>query len=379
MSEKQNDGQPEPLSPGSKGQSASKDGSNNKSSSLASRIQNSASTLVRDAVTRPSGQAVGADLSQTLGNSSKAGSSRQQLSGSSAASAAMESFSRSSHTAAGFASGAEAGGVGGSAPESFRSPMPVHGGVALDAMGQDQFQNEYGDELLFGNSVLSQPQGKGKGKGREIEESPDVPRSEFHDAWEAAFNQTTVAGQSTTSYTAPPHTSLQNSEDGAAVVSLLSDPAFQPEFLPTEDDPTDYSVIDTVPPLTAEEIQIIDSFRRHPSSSQGTEEPHHHRPITSRSLIPDIDSFLAQQDANNNSHAAVDTATLRDTVLSNLPGAEDWIGVEDRYHEEVWGYLRPTLEAASKELEEKKKSPGKEEKDGPAVRRLKMILRHMQR
>lgn len=324
---------------------------------------------------------MGADLAQTLGTSSKAGSCRQQLSERSAASSAvMESFSRSNHAAAGSSSGAEAGGAGGSAPESFRSPMPVHGGFALDAMEQDQFQKEYGDELLFGNSGPSQPQGKGKGKEREIEESPNVPRSEFHDAWEAASSQTTAAGQSTSSYTAPPHTSLQNAEDGAAVVSLLSDPVFQPEFLPTEDDPTDYSVSDTVPPLTAEELQIIDSFRRRPSSSQGTEELQHHRPLTSRSLIPDIDSFLAQHDARNDSnHAAVDTAILRDTVLSNLPGAEDWIGVEDRYHEEVWGYLRPALEAASKELEEKKKNgPEKKEEDGPAVRRLKMILRHMQ-
>lgn len=78
----------------------------------------------------------------------------------------------------------------------------------------------------------------------------------------------------------------------------------------------------------------------------------------------------------------MDTETLRNMVLSHLPGAEDWMAVEERYHDEVWGYLRPTLEAAKKEIEEKKEkekqgSPNVR-KDGPAVRRLKMILRHMQ-
>ncbi|KAL1965800.1 hypothetical protein VTN77DRAFT_5121 [Rasamsonia byssochlamydoides] len=374
MSEREGDSQQEPPS---QSQSASKDatgtGHKEKSSSLASRIQKSASTLVRGAITRPGGHAMGTDLaqSQTLGNGSKAGSSRQQLSGSSsAASVAMESLSLSRSNGTGAGSAAPNGvGVGSSAPESFRSSMQVQGGFALDAMGQDQFQSEYGDESLFWNSGLLQHQEKGKGKGkeREIEESTDF---EFQPAWEAAS-----AGKSTsTPHTAPQASSLQNAQDGAAVVALLSDPNFQPEFLPTADDPTDYSVIDTVAPLTAEELQIIDRFRRHQSSS--AEDRAAERRITSRSLIPDIDGFLAQ-DA---SHAAMDTTTLRNTVLTNLAGAEDWMGVEERYHEEVWGYLRPALQAASKELEEKKNKPGKgsEEKDGPAVRRLKMILRHMQ-
>jgi hypothetical protein len=320
---------------------------------------------------------MGADLAQTLGNTGKAGSSRwpqQQLSGSSA-SATMEHVSSSYSTGAGSAS-SPALGVDGSATESFRSSTSDRGVFGLDPMGPDQFQRQYGDELLSGDSSLSQTPAKGKGKGRDIGESSDVPQSEFPDAWATASSLSTrQANQPTAGHSAPytaPHASLQTAEDGAAVVSLLSAPDFQPEFFPTADDPTDHSVIDDVAPLTTQELQSIDSFRRHPSFAHETENKQ--RAITSRSLIPDIDSFLAQDGSNN---TVTNPTQLRDAVLSNLPGAEDWIGVEDRYQEEVWGYLRPALEAASRELEESKNS-AQDEGDGPAVRRLKMILRHMQ-
>jgi len=74
-----------------------------------------------------------------------------------------------------------------------------------------------------------------------------------------------------------------------------------------------------------------------------------------------------------------DTA-LRDRVLAELPGSNEWVEVQGRYHDEVWGYLRPALEAAREEIEQKKGGSDGEghDGDGPAVRRLKMILRHME-
>jgi hypothetical protein len=70
--------------------------------------------------------------------------------------------------------------------------------------------------------------------------------------------------------------------------------------------------------------------------------------------------------------------TLRDSVLEYLPGAEDWVTVHERYHDDVWGYLRPALEAAKAEIEERGLEIQEgDENDGPAVRRLKMILKHM--
>lgn len=71
------------------------------------------------------------------------------------------------------------------------------------------------------------------------------------------------------------------------------------------------------------------------------------------------------------------STSLRDAVLANLPGAGDWIGVQERYHDEVWGFLQPVLEDARAEIEEKGAEGLGAGEDGPAVRRLKMILMHM--
>lgn len=71
------------------------------------------------------------------------------------------------------------------------------------------------------------------------------------------------------------------------------------------------------------------------------------------------------------------STSLRDSVLANLPGAGDWIGVQERYHDEVWGFLQPVLEEAKAEIEEKGVEGLGHGEDGPAVRRLKMILMHM--
>jgi hypothetical protein len=89
------------------------------------------------------------------------------------------------------------------------------------------------------------------------------------------------------------------------------------------------------------------------------------------SLIPDIDTFIAQDSSTSD-------LGLRDSVLERLPGAGDWVGVQERYHDEVWGYLRPALEAAKTEMEGGGDGDGDGEgREGPAVRRLRMILKHM--
>jgi hypothetical protein len=95
--------------------------------------------------------------------------------------------------------------------------------------------------------------------------------------------------------------------------------------------------------------------------------------LSSVSLVPDIDAFLNEHDGSG--------VSLRDSVLAELPGSGEWVGVQERYHDEVWGYLRPALEAAREEIEEAKggggEGVGHGDGDGPAVRRLKMILKHM--
>lgn len=137
-------------------------------------------------------------------------------------------------------------------------------------------------------------------------------------------------------------------------------------------------------PLSDEEVKMLESFRRDMGigigmgSGSGFDNrtiPQGSVPLSSVSLVPDIDAFLNEHDPG----ARTGAVSLRDRVLSELPGSNEWVGVQERYHDEVWGYLRPALEAAREEIEEKEKGVEGEghDGDGPAVRRLKMILKHM--
>lgn len=149
-------------------------------------------------------------------------------------------------------------------------------------------------------------------------------------------------------------------EDGAAVISLLTAPS-------AEEDPSTIPETDLDPaplPLSASEREALDSFLQSNTPR-----------LTTASLVPDIDTFLSQG-YNEGLGQGLDQAQgqrLRDEVLAQLPGAGDWVGVQERYHEEVWGFLGPVLEAARKEVEQGLGQDG----EGPAVRRLRMILGHM--
>jgi hypothetical protein len=102
--------------------------------------------------------------------------------------------------------------------------------------------------------------------------------------------------------------------------------------------------------------------------------------MTGSSLVPDIDTFLSQGLGQENENGVGGTSRsgvlLRDEVLAKLPGAGDWVGVQERYHEEVWGFLEPVLEAARTEMESGIDG-GEGGAEGPAVRRLRMVLGHM--
>lgn len=331
------------------------------SKSMASRIQDSASGLFRNAISAPGAHSLPADLAQALGNGSKVGSSvpRGLSAGLPGSSAAGESFQ--SHSTGRLGSAAAEHDAESYVPASFRSGVTQQGGFDLDPLAQDDFQRGVDDNLLYNGVDISDA--KGKGKSRDLSSPADSDLATLNTTWEVHHH---------TQETSFPATQVAQPtilpSDGSAVVSLLSDPNFQPELLPTEEDALDSTDMDAVPPLTASEVEIIESFRRHPSMASGTQNQPHR--ITPMSLIPDIDAFLAQDSPIS------DTAALRDSVLSNLPGAEDWMAVDERYHDEVWGYLRPALEAAKKEIEEQKEGIPHGQ-DGPAVRRLRMILQHM--
>lgn len=264
------------------------------------------------------------------------------------------------------------GDVGG----SFRS-------ATGSATGQDglmeeayQFQNDqaYQDGGLesgvspYEQDAIADIKGKGKGKASEKEYEQDY--QPFENTW-----------QSITATHSEPQSAYQNAQDGSELLTLLTSPSFNPEFpeLITTTDNLDPALVpndlsDPSPfPLSAQEIQTLESFRRklgsHPTQGQ--------RRINPTSLIPDIDNFLSTVPAQTQN----DATALRDAVLTGLPGAEEWMAVEEKYQDEVWGFLKPVLEEARREMEEKEENGGDMEKgreeDGPAVARLKMILRHM--
>lgn len=320
------------------------DNENQNSQSLASRIQNSASGLARNAFLS---SASSGDTAHLLSDSSKA-----TPSSSSSALAAAEHYGET----IGPSSSSSQNQSFHRPAETFRSSSTAQpGGFEIPALTEDEFQSTYGGDLA--GTIDGFEKGKGKGKGRELDLGPDF--TSYHD-------------DTTATPTLVP-------SDGEAVVSILSDQAFDPDFPPTANEPPEYLETELLPShLTPDEVQMIESFRRQLPGSTGPEnnidQPHQ---LNSLSLVPDIGSFLDTVPAPSAIDPSTSQATsLRDTVLTSLPGAADWISVEEKYHDEVWGYLRPTLEAAAKEIESNKDTPTTE--DGPAVRRLKMILSHMQ-
>ncbi|KAL5336839.1 hypothetical protein BJX70DRAFT_371254 [Aspergillus crustosus] len=305
--------------------------------SLASRIQKSASGLARNVFlsSTPS-----ADTANLLLDSSKAAPSASP-----SALAAAEQY----REATGQSSSSSRHHTGHGSTETFRSQATeTTGGLQLPGLTEDDFQNTYGGDLLDSEDY------SGKGKGKTIASGNEPRTSSYHDATTATATLTPF--------------------DGEAVVSVLTDKTFDPEFPPSTNEPAEYLDTELYPPqLTPSEIQMIESFRRQLPRGVGPQQNlYHSRQLNSLSLIPDIGSFLDTLPAST----ATPATSLRDSVLTSLPGATDWISVEENYRDEVWGYLQPTLEAAAREIEVNKAFPGSEE--GPAVRRLEMILKHMQ-
>lgn len=350
---------------------------------LANRIQTSAAGLARSAFHGGAG-----DISQTISSLSD-GKSGSSATGSFQAGGQGYRSSRETSTGPRGPGPSEHAGQAGA--ESFREggtgSTLSQGGFVLPDMSAEEFQRgeAYADAangaMMSGAAItetvdtssrsslddLQGSTGSWKGKGR----AHDPVQLEYNTAWQRAEK---VGVQQQQQQPEPVPT------DGAAVVSLLSDASFDPNFDPSTDE-IDLDPAASPAPLTATEIETLESFKRQMGSSatgmEGSSQQQHQ--LSGHSLIPDIDTFFQQNDpAFSQTQTTPESATsLRDNVLANLPGAADWIAVQERYHDEVWGYLRPALEAAKAEMEEKGAGGEGHGEDGPAVRRLKMILRHM--
>ncbi|PLB50753.1 hypothetical protein P170DRAFT_435929 [Aspergillus steynii IBT 23096] len=331
---------------------------NGSSASLAGRIQNSAQGLARSAFSASSSASDAAHLLPGGSSGSKAGPSTSSR----AAFSAAQQFEDSGASAPSSSAREHSHGITG---ETFRSSSTTEnqhqqGGFTLPSFSEAEFQSSYGDDPWADSYTDRQTL-----KGKTAAPDPDTDESP----------ETLLSSTENLTIQSPTPVPLPLATDGSAITNLLSSPSFDPEFPPQPHEPfspveTDLSEPPAHNPLTAEEIQMIESFRRQMTPPA----PQSHR-LTPYSLVPDIDTIL-------NSAAVwgpgADATALRDTVLDSLPGSAEWVSMDEKYHDEVWGYLRPTLEAAREEMQERERKGGEGAgEDGPAVRRLKMILKHM--
>jgi hypothetical protein len=222
----------------------------------------------------------------------------------------------------------------------------------------EQFQQKSQQGLWLEN-YGDLPDAKGKGKRREntvlasaISTSPPntpppaVSLTDFHAAWDKS------SIHSKPRYSTP-YTPYDT--DGAAVTSLLADPLFEPNFTPST------TSFDDSPP------------EPYPSTSAGPPIP---APLTPFSLIPDLVSVLASPSPEV-VEASRSPSSMREYLYS-IPGLGEWVELDEWYQEDVWGYLHPYMQAAREEVSEQR-ATGKAEGggQGPAVRRLGMILRQL--
>ncbi|KAJ5520900.1 hypothetical protein N7463_001353 [Penicillium fimorum] len=323
--------------------------------SLASRIQTSATGLAKSAFNPAS------DIAHTL-----ASSTSSKPAGPSALPNTQTSRDLSANTQQHGGLGSGSGSGSASAAQAFREHDTTPGGFDLPALTEDEFQRNVYDGMVEETTTatttttnqpqshhdLQTPSSAWKGKAR----AQDPTQHQLETVWQRQWHT-----HETKTYT-------PNTDDGSAVVSLLSDANFDPNFEdPATVPDTEIDIAAAPVPLSAAEREVLDSFRR----GMGLEAEEKRARLTGAIRGLGVRLGLGGGDAL----VTAGSTSLRDSVLRNLPGAGDWVGVQERYHDEVWGFLQPVLEEARVEIE-KGAGEGLGE-DGPAVRRLKMILMHM--
>ena len=149
------------------------------------------------------------------------------------------------------------------------------------------------------------------------------------------------------------------SNDGAAVVALLSDPTFN---------------IDEAP-ANAWAVPKIDKGKAklgsQPVEQQLYDSAEPLAPMNPLDLIPDFKTSWNPVAYASNIHYE---------NLSSDPAFGDiqpWTDILNRYHDEVWGDMLPLVKEAREELKSADNSPEGTLHDRPALRRLGMLLKHL--
>ncbi|KAL9024628.1 MAG: hypothetical protein Q9196_006377 [Gyalolechia fulgens] len=164
----------------------------------------------------------------------------------------------------------------------------------------------------------------------------------------------------------------EDQADGAAVVALLSDPSFIANDMP------EYQSMSIDHGCS----QIVQGGPRGyvPQTSPRLAYPH--GPL---SLIPDLLGDPKNPHTEATGQDSFSRTELKDLLvtlprLANGNGdlqIEPWIEILTRYHDEVWGDIRPYIDAAREEANSLREADNHRQRDCPAIRRLAMVVRHL--
>lgn len=310
---------------------------------ISGRILDSASGLLRDSISPKSAQHPNT-LAQVLCGEGKAGPSSLSASTERSNASEISEGSRARHGADSLPYRQDAF----REPRLLNEPANESPGDITEGMSLDQFMQstQHGREVSIWQ--YSAP-----AKGKQVATTSDGyhPQHEVADGdisavWDSLVNNEPSTAFSVTGYVdrqsenGVHRTTEENATDGvdgADVVKLLQDPnACLWMDIPNEPGPP-YTI-------SADDMRIAEEIVHHFDKGLASK--------------PDYKSAIS--------------AARRGESLTNLSSFFDDI---ENYQEEVWGYLQPVIEEARRETT----TCSSEEEEGPATRRLRMILAHIDR
>lgn len=299
------------------------------SDSLAQRIASSASSLLQSSFSQPSAGAVAAafgSLQSDAGKGSSASSSSATF-----AETSVHASSSSNHDDPPASSRQLVG-------EAFRSKHH-------ERSNTQQAQKEFDD--------FSDPQKLGH--SRELAPSPQDSNGPCNETAPPRLEVANEASDSTNRRSSDQRTQIRGS-DGSAVVALLSDPSC------SADQELSSSWERGDAPVDLQNGQLPRVLDLDKASGSQLE-------VNPLDLIPDFEGQLSSET----------TEIERNALLMRTDSSTPWYDILNIYHDEVWGDKLPLVQQARKELKEAEGSGQGNIDELPAVRRLGMLIRHLER
>ena len=306
------------------------------STSLSKRIASSASGILQNVFAKPSASAVAETLSSLDADTSKGGAS------------SSASLGKTSSSSQAILTQEASPGLGRSmVAEPFRTEQ-VRGGIRA-GRGQDEFNKFSQPSQLceLDTAIIHDLDLRTFERPAAVANHCPCPFCEMR---ELHRNRKTYI----------PDVELPTgSNDGAAVVALLSDPAFD-----IDEEPMDTWAVPTTDKGKAK-------LGSQPVEQQLYISADPLAPTNPLGLLPDFNASW-----NPVAHAS----SFYEGNRSSDPAFGDikpWTDILNRYHDEVWGDMLPLVDEAREELKSANNSPESTLHDRPALRRLGMLLKHL--